>query len=460
MKTLLIAVFAIAFASSSLAATPAVPPPPAFVEPVYANQPTIEERAEDFGEWWRQFGDPVLDMLVAHALSQNIDIAAAATRIDEARAIRRGAVARGRPEIDLGTIAQRQRVSGYEIGFPGPETANDFSAGISASWELDLFGRIRHGVQAATADLAASVEDSRTARLAVILEVTRTYLAVRGLERELVIVKQGQQSQEETATYTRALFAAGAIARADVDRAEAQAASTAAEAPAIELQRRMAIHRIAVLLASPTQEIYQALEVPTPEGHVPPSSAAGVPAELLRRRPDVRAAEARITAAFGRLGVAKADLKPRLTLGGTIGSLVDGFSGVSFARSILWLAGISAGAPLFDGGRRQSVVELRRAECDQARLGYQQAVLVAVADVENALASIARDDERVAALDTAASKARGAAVQVREAWRAGESPILDLLDAQRGELAAQEAQVEARTAEMRDHAGLFAALGG
>src|ERR1700676_650209 len=162
MNRLLIAAFAIAFASSSLATSPAAPPSSAFVEPAYANQPTGQERAEDFGEWWRQFGDPVLDTLVGRALSQNIGIATAATRIVEARAMRRGAVAQGRPEIDLGTVAQRQRVSGYELGFPGAETANEFSAGISASWELDLFGRTRHGVQAATADLTASVEDSRT----------------------------------------------------------------------------------------------------------------------------------------------------------------------------------------------------------------------------------------------------------------------------------------------------------
>jgi multidrug efflux system outer membrane protein len=459
VKKLLVTVSSIAIGSPSLAATPPVRPSPPNLAAVYANQSTVQEHADDLGDWWRQFGDPVLDTLVGRALAQNIDIAAAVTRIDEARAIRGAAAAEGRPEVDLGVIGERQRVSGYEIGFSGPVTLNDLSAAVSASWELDLFGRIRKGIQAADADVLASIEDSRTARLAVIAEVTRTYLVARGLERELAIVKEGQQTQDETAAYTRALFAAGAIARADVDRAEAQAASTAAEAPAIELQRQIAIHRISVLLASPAQDIYQALQTPTPDSRAP-SAAAGIPAELLRRRPDVRSAEARVIGAYARLGVAKADLKPHLTLAGSIGTLVNSFSGVAFARSIAWLAGASASAPLFDGGRRRSVVELRRAEGDQARLDYQAAVLTAVADVENALASIARVGDRVTALDTAAMKARSAADQVRRAWRAGESPILDLLDAQRSQLAAEEALVQARTAELRDHAGLFAALGG
>jgi multidrug efflux system outer membrane protein len=155
---------------------------------VYANQPTVQEHADDFGDWWRQFGDPVLDVLVDRALAQNIDIAAAVTRIAEARATRGTAAAQGRPEIDLGVVGERQRVSGYQMGFPVPETANQFSAGVNASWELDLFGRIHKGVQAADADILASTEDSRTARLAVITEVTRTYFEARGLERQLAIV--------------------------------------------------------------------------------------------------------------------------------------------------------------------------------------------------------------------------------------------------------------------------------
>jgi multidrug efflux system outer membrane protein len=459
VKKLFVVMSLVAIASPSLATTPSARPSPPDMAAVYANQPTVQEHADDLGDWWRQFGDPVLDMLVDRALAQNIDIAAAVTRIAEARAIRGTAAAQGRPEIDLGVVGVRQRVSGYQLGFPGPETANVFSAGVNASWELDLFGRIHKGVQAADADILASTEDSRTARLAVITEVTRTYLEARGLERQLAIVREGRQTQDETATYTRVLFTAGAVARADVDRAEAQAASTAADAPAIELQRQIAIHRISLLLTSPAHEIYEAFQTPATDARAP-AAAVGIPAELLRRRPDVRSAEARVAGAYARLGVAKADLKPHLTLVGSIGTLVDSFSGVGLTRSIAWLAGASASQPLFDGGTRRSVVSLRRAECDQARLEYQAAVLTAVADVETALASIARDNERVAALDTAAAKSRSAADQVRRAWRAGESPILDLLEAERNQLAAEEALAQAQTADLRDHAGLFAALGG
>jgi multidrug efflux system outer membrane protein len=172
------------------------------------------------------------------------------------------------------------------------------------------------------------------------------------------------------------------------------------------------------------------------------------------------AAEERVVAAYKRVGVAEADLKPRLELLGTIGALVDSFSGVGLARSIAWLAQASINAPLFDGGHRQSVVDLRRAEADEARLHYESTVLAAVQDVEDALASLRRDRERAQALEVATAKAGSAADNVRAEWQAGQFPILDVLDADRARLGAEDALAQSRTDVLRDETQLYVVLGG
>jgi NodT family efflux transporter outer membrane factor (OMF) lipoprotein len=408
---------------------------------------------------YQGFNDPVLSALVERALARNIDLRVGLARIDAARALRLGAKAEGRPELDLGADGGRQRVSAYQIGYTQPTQQNAYDANLSASREIDLFGRIRKGVDAAQADAVASEEDLRSTRISVANAVVRTYLTIRGLDRRLVILRDEQRTQADMASFTRRMFDAGSVPRADLDRAEAQAATTAAEIPSMELERELQAQRLAVLLATTPQEVFGMLAQagdPASQPDVP----AGVPADLLRRRPDVRAAEARVIAAYGRLGVAEADLKPRFELVGMVGTLMDAFSGVGFARSIEWLARASVNVPLFDGGRRQSAVALRRAEADEARLHYQSTVLAAVQDVEGALASLTRDRARAQALQLAAAKAASASGQVRTAWRAGQLPILDALEADRIRLESEDALTQSQTAVLRDQAQLYASLGG
>lgn len=412
-----------------------------------------------FGNWWQTFADPVLDRLVDRALARNIDVRIAVARIDEARALRHGAASRREPEMDVGAAAGQQRVSGNQIGFSAPVTRGAYDTELSASWEIDLFGRISGQVRAANADVAATTQNMHAARVAVAAEVAGDYFAARGLEQQLAIVRESQQADQETAQHTGRMFAAGTASREDLDRATAQAATGEAEIPALERERQLAIQRIAVLLAAPPQNVYAALAQPAPQGHSV-TVAPGVPADLLRSRPDIAAAEARVLAAYARIGVAEADLKPRLQLSGLIGSLLDAFTGASLVRSMEWLASASATAPLLDGGRRRSVVELRRAEANEARLHYQSTVLTAVEDVENALASRDRDRERVSALSTAAARTQSATDRIRESWQAGVTPILELLEAQRAQLLAEDQLAQARTAMLRDEVLLFAALGG
>jgi multidrug efflux system outer membrane protein len=446
-------------ALAAQAGTPAFSPPP--LAPAFTNHISGAATAEMPHSWWQSFNDPVLNQLIEHALNQNIDLKIAQARIEAAEALRRTVKANGRPELDLALAGGRERLSGYTLGFPKPSTESQFSSALEVSWEIDLFGRIRNDVRAAGAEASAASDDARAARIAVLLRVTRAYLTIRGLERLLDIAQSNQRAQEQTALYTRRLVSAGALPVGDQYRADAQAATTAAATPLLELKREERVEELAALLAITPEATHAALNAgPVAPPDLAPLPGTGVPADLMRLRPDVRAAESRVRAAMNRVGVAEADLKPRFELSGLIGTLVDSFSGPSFSRSINWLAAASGAAPLIDGGRRRSLVAERQAEAKAAVLTYQYAVLTAVLEVETSLASIARDRERSASLALAASDATKAADQIRQAWTAGESPILDVLEADRVRFAAEAALADSQASEQLDRATLFAALGG
>ncbi|WP_392887875.1 efflux transporter outer membrane subunit [Pseudomonas migulae] len=410
--------------------------------------------------WWTRYQDPLLDRLVERALGQNLDLQMALARIDAGRALRNISAASGSPQVDLGASAARQRISADQAGFSDSLITEPVSAGLSAAWEIDLFGRIREGVRAADADLDATEEEARGVRVALITEVVQAYAEARGLEERLAIVKQSAASQAETLQLTEQLYAAGDTPEADVLRARSQSDTTAAQVPALQLEWQRSLHRLSVLLALPTERLYQQFKDSPAQVSTVSLMDAGTPADLLRRRPDIRAAEARLIAAYARVGVAKADLLPRLSLSAALGSLVDGVSAASLAGSTFWLAGLNASVPVLDGGRRRNVVDLRDAEARQALLSYRRTVLTAVAEVESALAAAQRNTERQASLASAASQASAAAAQIQRAWQAGETPFLDVLQAQRVQLAAQNALSRVKTAQWQNQATLVNALGG
>ena len=410
--------------------------------------------------WWKLYQDPLLDRLVERALEENLDLQIALARIDAGRALRNIAGASGSPQVDLGASVARQRISADQAGFTDSLITEPTSLGLSAAWEIDLFGRIREGVRAADADLDATEEEARGVRVALITEVVQAYAEARGLEERLAIVKQSAASQAETLQLTEQLYAAGDSPEADLLRARSQSDSTAAQVPALQLNWQRSLHRLSVLLAQPTERLYQQFKESPANVSTVSLLDAGTPADLLRRRPDIRAAEARLIAAYTRVGVAKADLLPRLSLSAALGSLIDGVSAANLASSTFWLAGLNASVPVFDGGRRRNVVDLRDAEARQALLSYRRTVLTAVSEVESALAAAQRNAERQTLLSSAASQASSAAEQIQRAWRAGETPFLDVLQAQRVQLAAQNALSQVKTAQWQNQATLVNALGG
>jgi NodT family efflux transporter outer membrane factor (OMF) lipoprotein len=445
---------------AACASTPVTQPTPLPMAASYANaSPAHDAAVPDFRDWWHRFDDPVLDQLVQAALAENLDLKSAVARIDAARAMRTATAAEGKPQVDLNAGATRQRYPAAQSWTFEPVTANVYGLNASASWELDIFGRIRKGVAAADANLAATQEDARAVQVAVIGEVVQSYLAVRGLERRLDLVGTNARNQAETEIFTRQMFDAGEIPLADVNRAQAQHETTAAELPALELQRQIAIHRLSIITASTPQQAYAWLKPAAQSPNWSAPTDVGTPADLLRLRPDVQAAEARVIAAYAQVGVAEADLKPHLRLGGVLGAAINGFSGATFARSIAWMAGANASTPLFDGKRRRSVVALRRAEAEQALYAYRATVLTAVNEVETALASTARNQARVDGLARATVSARSAYEQINQSWRSGESAFIDTLEVQRTLLDAEDALAQAQTVELQSQASLMTALG-
>ncbi|MDR3101013.1 MAG: efflux transporter outer membrane subunit [Paraburkholderia sp.] len=458
----LIAALAAIGALAACASAPVATVTPPALAPAYANEDLARNGPiPNLGEWWRGFHDPILDRLVESALANNLDLKAAVARIDAARAIQLGAQSQWFPSLDLNAGAARQRLSASQA-FPTdtPTTGNALGLNASLAWEPDLFGRIRQGVSAANADVASAQNEALAVRIATIEETVLTYVSVRGLEQRIDLVQENALSQRNTEQSTRHMFNAGVVPAADVDRATAQTETTLAELPALELERQTAIHRLSIVTASTPQQLYAQLDPPAPmPAWTPPVSGVGTPADLLRSRPDVRAAEARVVAAYARIGVAEAELKPQFQLAGVIGAAIDGFSGVTFARSLAWMAGASASAPLFDGGRRRSVVALRRAQAQEALDAYRATVLAAVSDVETSIAATGRDHSRTQRLVHATASARDAYTQINRSWRSGESAFIDTLDAQRCLLAAEDSMVQAQTEELRSQVRLVSALG-
>jgi NodT family efflux transporter outer membrane factor (OMF) lipoprotein len=431
----------------SACVSPVMPPKSQAPAERFVNAQTAQP-ASVTDHWWAAYQDPLLDRLVERALGQNLDLQIALARIDAGRALRNIAGASGSPQVDLGASVARQRISADQAGFSDSLITEPTSIGLSAAWEVDLFGRIREGVRAADADFNATEEEARGVRVALITEVVQAYAEARGVEERLAIVKQSAASQAETLQLTEQLYAAGDSPEADLLRARSQSDSTSAQVPALQLNWQRSLHRLSVLLAQPTETLYQQFKDSTAQGSTVSLLDAGTPADLLRRRPDIRATEARLIAAYARVGVAKADLLPRLSLSAALGSLIDGVSAANLASSTFWLAGLNASVPVFDGGRRQAL------------LSYRRTVLTAVSEVESALAASQRNAERQTFLASAASQASSAVEQIQRAWQAGETPFLDVLQAQRVQLAAQNALSQVKTAQWQNQATLVNALGG
>jgi outer membrane protein, multidrug efflux system len=446
-------------------ATQAPYEPPAVELPAAWHDAAPAPRFAEDGRWWRIYGDPQLNVLLDEALSQNSDLLLAAARVDEARALLAEARSGSLPAVDAGAVVSRQSLSQRTAtSFPGAlREFTSHQATLSVSYDIDLFGRIRSGTEAARAELAVSEAGREAVRLALAAEVARSYFALRALDEQIAITGRTIDLREASLKLQRRRYDAGVISEYDLRQLDAEAAAVRAQLPPLERARETEEAALAVLLGrSPRRMLESGIlrtaafgEAPGPA--VPPT---GLPSELLLRRPDLVAAERQLAAAHARIAVARAEMFPSIALTGALGVESAALANLFTGPAGLWFIGASVAQPIFAGGRLEARAEAAEARQRAALAQYQKTIQTAFAEVRAALAAQARSRE---SFDAESARAAALADTLRLArlrYNAGIASQLDVLDAERGLLAAELSRVEALRAQRSAVADLFRALGG
>jgi multidrug efflux system outer membrane protein len=456
MKTILFLLTAL----SALAALPSVGPDyqrPAVATPVAWKQAAAAESLPR-GDWWRVFHDPALDQLETRALTANQSLAAAAARVEEARAAAGIARSNYLPSVGLNPSVNRSRTSETtDNKFPVAESTT-YRASLDASWELDLFGRVRRLSEGARAEAAASTADFENVRLALTAEVAANYFSLRALDRETALVTDGVNLRRKTLELINSRRTNGAATDFDVARAETELASTEADAAALTNRRAALQNALAVLLGATAPDFQ--FSAPNIELSTVPVIPAGLPSELLERRPDIAAAESTLAAANARIGVAKAAFFPAISLTGSFGYASGDIDRLANADSKLWSIGPSLYLPIFQGGRNRANLARSRAAYDESVALFRQRVLVAFREVQDALTATQLLAEQAAAQSRAVAAARRAGELAQTRYDAGYVNYFEVIDAQRTVLTAERAATQLGAQQLVNSVGLIKALGG
>jgi NodT family efflux transporter outer membrane factor (OMF) lipoprotein len=414
-------------------------------------------------EWWTAFNDPTLSSLVETAVRTNLDVRLAEARIRQARAARGVVGAPLWPQADASTLYQRSQGSS-ETGGGAIATVgglkNLWQAGLDATWELDIFGGTRRNLEAATADLQAAVEDRRDVLVTLAGDVGSNYINLRGFQQQIDIARRNLKAQKHNADIIQKRHDAGFVGGLDVANAKAQVATTESTIPLFESSARAAIYSLGVLLGREPAALEKDLAKAAPIPPTPPEIPVGLPSELLRRRPDIRRAEAQLHAATARIGVATAELFPKFNLAGTFGFSASEAARLGNWTSNFWSWGPSITWPIFAGGRILSNIKVQDALQEQALLTYEKAVLTALKDVETALVAYAKQQETRKALSEAVINNRKAVDLATQLYLAGKSDFLNVLIAQRSLFATEDALAQSTTTVDTNLIALYKALGG
>jgi len=414
--------------------------------------------------WWQAFNDPVLSSLIERGIASNLDLKLASQRIRQSRAVlgeARGALF---PSLDASAGYQRSGTHAPDDSRTGIEagsgTSSLYRAGLDASWEIDVFGGVRRGVEAARAEVEASVEDLRDVLVILVGDIGINYLNLRSLQEQLRITRDNLATQERSAEITRKRYEAGFASALDLSNALAQTASTKAQIPALEAQIRQTIYGLGLLLGDVPGSLIAELSPDRPLPAIPGKVPAGMPSQLLERRPDIRRAEARLHAATARIGVAKADLFPKFFLSGSAGLRADDLDSWSASVTRLWSAGPSVSWNIFNGGRTRARIEENKALAEQALIGYRKAILTALEEVESSWVAFEKEAERQESLKEAIEQNRRAVELANRLYVEGQNDFLSVLVAERSLYAAQAELVRSRNQEATNLVSLYKALGG
>ena len=414
------------------------------------------------GEWWLAFHDEALNGLIAEATRNNANLAVAAARVKQARAIAGVAEADRIPQIGVGVGAQRARASALSLGVPASTAIapqNTYNASLTASYEVDLFGRVSSNVAAARGDAAAIEANYRSVLLSLQADVAQTYFRLRATDAELATVEQTVRLREESVKVNQRRFDLGDIGEFDLSRAKTELSTTRAEAIGLQRQRATTEHALAVLLGKPAAA-YSAGASPLLDSALLPAIPGGVPSALLERRPDIAAAQRGMEAANARIGVARAAMFPALDITASGGGAAGHFSDVFKWSSRSWVLGALLSMPLIDGGRNSANVTRSEAALEESVAGYRQTVLNAFAEVEDNLAGLRILGGQTAEIDEALVSARRSADLAQKLYEAGRSSYLDLLDAQRNLAAVERSAVQLRGNRAVTTVALIRSLGG
>lgn len=414
------------------------------------------------GEWWRAFHDASLDALIAEATANNQSLTVAAARVKQARAIAGIAEADRIPQVGVNVGAQRERLSPLEAQLPrGTPVAPDnvYSARLSASYEVDLFGRVSSNVAAARGDAGAVEATYRSVLLSLQADVAQTYFRLRELDAEIATVNQTVKLREESVRITSRRFELGDIGEFDLSRAKTELSTARAEAIGLQRDRANAEHALAVLLGKPAAA-FSAPTAPLEDAAALPTIPAGLPSALLERRPDIASAQRTMEAANARIGVARSAMFPALNISAAGGGVGTSMAEVFKWSSRSWLLGAALSMPLIDGGRNRNNVVRSEAALEEAVGSYRQSVLTAFAEVEDNLAGLRILAGQSAEIEAAVVSARRSADLAQKLYDAGRGSYLELLDAQRNQATVERNAVQLRGERAITTVALIRALGG
>lgn len=429
----------------------ALPPTP--VPAAWSASAATPAAATSLAQWWQRFDDPLLGTLVTQALQANTTVRSAQAALQQARALRDVKSGNLLPSVTGSASGQRAMSGGTAAG-------NSFKAGFDASWEPDVFGAKRSALDATEADAGAAQASLADTQVSIAAEVAVTYIELRGLQARLAIARNNLASQTETLQITDWRTQAGLASSLDLEQARTASAQTSAGIPTLEISAAQARHSLAVLTGQAPGALQATLDAASPRLQAPGDLALSIPAQTLRQRPDVRAAEHRISAALARVSQADAARYPGFQISGSLGLSALTLGTLTTAGTVANSLLGSISVPLFDGGALTAQLRAQEAALEQARVSYQATVLTALKDVEDALVALQGDRQRLALLQVAADAAGNADLLARQRYASGLIDFRTVLETQRSLLSTQDSVESTRASLSADHVRLYKALGG
>ncbi|GAB7529073.1 efflux transporter outer membrane subunit [Pseudomonas sp. 3A(2025)] len=414
--------------------------------------------------WWRVFQDPLLASLIDRATTSNLDLRMAAARLEQSRAAYRVSSGEQLPEVNANLGYQRKRNSGKGLNDPsgnqGQAPFEQWDGGFGASWELDLWGRVRREVEAAGAQVQVAENDQRAALLALQAEVARQYLALRGVQSTVAVIRQNLDLARNSLELSQVRLQNGVATDLDVAEAAAEVSAVESRLPVLEQRQAQLINALGLLLAQTPRALQAELERTVQMKAVPTQIPVGLPSQLAERRPDIRRAEARLHAATASAGVAEGDFYPRITLSGSVGLQALQLSDFGSWGARQFAFGPQISLPVFSGGRLRGMLQLREAQEQEAGLAYQQTVLRAWQEIDDSMSLYNASQLQQRKLQDAVQHNQVALNTAKRQYVEGAADFLNVLSVQRALLSTQEQWVQSSTTQAQALVGLYSSLGG